>query len=97
MNDDRVPAPRRGWSSQGLRVIDVNDERYWSVFDATVALRPTVTEEQVANMIKLVNLQPAGKRHGGSRRRHVRVYLASDILAVYEKVADLLIASAEVI
>lgn len=85
-----VPAPRRGWSSQNLSVVPLLDPEYWSVFDAAAILGPPkLTEEQVRNLIHLAKLQPAGKRHNGSRRRHVRVYRAADLLRAYDKIADL--------
>lgn len=91
MDDEiSVPAPRRGWSSQGLQVVATNDKRYWSIYDATIILGEPFDEKRVAMLIKLADLKPAGKRHNGSRRRHVRVYLAADILNAHEKAAALM-------
>lgn len=90
MSDDIVPKPRRGWSSQNLPVVELLDERYWSVFDAASLLGPPrLTESRVRDLIRLAGLTPVGKRPNGSKRRHVRVYLAEELLRVYEQVAVL--------
>lgn len=90
MTEPLIPSPRRGWSSQGLPVVAVDDPAYWSVFDAATLLGPpTLSESRVRNLIALANLRPAGKRHNGSRKRHVRVYRAAELLDAYEKVAQL--------
>lgn len=84
----RIPAPRRGWSSQELPVVATTDSNFWSVFDMTITLG--LTKGQVACLITLANLQRAGKRHNGSRRRHVPVYRAQEVLDAFDKVAPLL-------
>jgi len=90
MSDQAAEVPRRGWSSQGLEVVGIDDARYWSVFDAALLLGPpSFAESQVRNLIKLARLEPVGKRYNGSRRRHVRVYHAHEILDAYEKIATL--------
>lgn len=90
MTEPLIPGPRRGWSSRDLAVVAVDDPSYWSVFDAATLLGPPkLSESQVRNLITLANLQPAGKRHNGARRRHVRVYRAVELLDAYEKVAQL--------
>lgn len=94
MNDTAVdrPAPRRGWSSQHLPVVAVDDERYWSVFDMTEIFG--VNKKKVLALIELANLKHIGKRHSGAKKRHVPVYLARDVLdATEEKVAKLLSSS----
>jgi hypothetical protein len=77
-----------------LAVVATDDDRFWSVFDAARMLGSDddsggLSEEKVRNLIKLAGLQPAGKRHNGSRRRHVRVYRAVDLIHAYEKIATL--------
>lgn len=94
MNDiiaDR-PAPRRGWSSQHLPVVAIDDDRYWSVFDMTEIFG--VNKKKVLALIELADLKHIGKRHSGAKKRHVPVYLAKDVLdATEEKVAKLLAGS----
>jgi hypothetical protein len=85
-----VPQPRRGWSSKNLEVVPLLDPRYWSVFDAASLLGPPkLSESQVRDLIHLAGLEPAGKRHNGSRRRHIRVYLAENLIEAYDKIAAL--------
>jgi hypothetical protein len=47
--------------------------------------------EQIRSLIRLAGIQPAGKRHGPSRKggRYVRVYAAIDLIKAYEAVSDL--------
>lgn len=87
MSDDTAPKPRRGWSSQDLPVVPLLDDRYWSTFDAAELLGPSRTS--IRDLIRLAGLKPVGKRPNGSKRRHVRVYLAEDLLRAYEKVSDM--------
>lgn len=90
MSDVTVPQPRRGWSSQNLPVVPLLDERYWSVFDAATLLGPPkLSESRVRNLINLAQLRPVGKRPNGPKKRHVRVYLAADLVRAYEQVAAL--------
>jgi len=89
-DEDKTNQPRRGWSSRDLEVVPLLDPRYWSVFDAASLLGPPrLTEGQVRNLIHLAGLEPAGKRHNGSRRRHIRVYLAENLIEAYDKIAAL--------
>jgi hypothetical protein len=85
------PVLRRGWSSAHLPVIATTDETRWSIADAAALLGPPqLTEVQVRQLVRLAGLKPVGKRFNGSRRRHVRVYVAGDLIKAYEKVATLL-------
>lgn len=90
MNED-TKAPRRGWSSRGLPLVGTTDPAYWSVYDASIMLGPPkLSEKQVRDMINLAGLRPPGKRRNGSRRRHVRVYLAVDLIDAFENIAKLM-------
>jgi hypothetical protein len=85
------PGPRRGWTSSHLEVIATTDGTRWSIADAANLLGPPqLTETQVRHLVRLASLEPVGKRFNGSRRRHVRVYDAQDLIKAYEKVATLL-------
>lgn len=85
------PTPRRGWTSAHLDVVSTTDGTRWSVAEAANLLGPPqLTEAQVRSLVRLANLEPVGKRFNGSRRRHVRVYDANDLIKAYEKVATLL-------
>jgi hypothetical protein len=82
------PAIKRGWTSQQLEVVSNDDVSYWSTADAAMLLAIPAT--QVRSLIRLASIEPAGKRHGPSRRggRYVRVYSAIDIIKAYEAVTD---------
>jgi hypothetical protein len=79
---------KRGWTSQQLEVVSSDDASYWSTADAAILL--AIPAIQIRNLIKLASIEPAGKRHGPSRRggRYVRVYAAIDIIKAYEAVTD---------
>jgi hypothetical protein len=82
---------RRGYATRGLPVVAEDDERYWAVSDAASILGPPeLTEMQVRQLIHLLDMQPVGKRSGGSRRRHVRVYDASKLSRAYAAIASCL-------
>lgn len=84
-------APRRGWSSQDLKVVSTSDDRYWSIADAAELLgSPHLSETQVRQLVKLAGLEPVGKRNAGPRRRHVRVYEAADLIDAFEKIASVI-------
>jgi hypothetical protein len=85
-------ATKRGWSSAGLPVIEGNYDIYWSTAEAAYLLGPpSLTEEQVRQLVHLVGLTPVGKRWvKGRTTRHVRVYRASDLIRVYEAIAALM-------
>jgi len=82
---------RRGYATSTLPVVPPDDERYWSVSDASRILGPPdLTEAQVRQLVHLFGFQPAGKRNGGSRRRHVRVYDAEKLARAYAAIASVL-------
>lgn len=84
-------ASLRGYRTRDLPVIAADDERYWSVGDASLLLGPPqLTEAQVRQLVNLTGLQPKGKRPGGSRRRHVRVYDATELARAYKAIASVL-------
>lgn len=81
-------SPRRGWSSRDLPVVPTLATEYWSVYDAAELLGPpNLSEGQVRSLIDLIKLRPVGKRVNGSRKRHVRVYLAEKLIKAHEAVA----------
>jgi hypothetical protein len=91
MTDERpVPSrPRRGWSSADLAVVATDDVHYWSVADAATLLGPpTLSQAQVRNLVHLAGLQPKGKRYNGARRRHVRVYDATELIEAFDRLAS---------
>lgn len=78
---------RRGWSSADLPVISADDARFWSIADAAVLLGPpTLTPRQFRDLVRVVGLEPAGKRPAGAGRRYVRVYSATDLIVAFEQV-----------
>jgi hypothetical protein len=82
---------RRGYATRSLPVVSVDDERYWSVSDAASILGPPdLSEMQVRQLVHLLNMQPIGKRSGGSRRRHVRVYDAAHLARAYAAIESVL-------
>lgn len=92
MNDIPIdrPTPRRGWSSQDLPVVAIDDARYWSVFDMTELFG--TTEKKVRALIELGELKHVGKRHSGARKRHVPVYLAAEVLSTTQETVENLLA-----
>ena len=88
---DGATAPRRGWSSGNLPVVNEDDPDFWSVADASSLLGPPdLDEAQVRQLVRLAGLEPVGKRNAGSRRRHVRVYPASAFINAFEKIATII-------
>lgn len=86
---------KRGYATKSLSVVAVDDERYWTVSDAAKLLGPPeLSEAQVRQLVNLCSLSPAGKRPGGSRRRHVRVYKAEELIRAYAAIASVLPAAA---
>lgn len=75
----------RGWRSTRLEVVPDTDPKYWSVADAAerVTDEPTLTEPEWRQLVRLAGLVPAGKRRNGARRRHVRVFLAADLVQLH--------------
>lgn len=82
---------RRGYETKYLPVVSPDDPNYWSVSDAAKLLGPPeLTETQVRQLVHLVGMTPKGKRSGGSRRRHVRVYDAGELSRAYAAIASVL-------
>lgn len=88
---------KRGWSSQGLRIISPDDADYWSTADAAQLLGPPqLSQDQVRQLVNLAGLEPAGKRRmtpSGVKGRHVRVYKADDLIKAYDAISGLHSAS----
>lgn len=83
-----MPEVKRGWSSANLRVVR-DDPRYWTVADASRFLGPPdLTEAQVRQLLRLSGIGPVGKRANGPSRRHVRVYDAQELIAAFERLAE---------
>jgi hypothetical protein len=92
---DPAPEKKRGYATGTLPVIAVDDERYWTVADAARLLGPPdLDEAQVRQLVNLCSLEPVGKRPGGSRRRHVRVYRAEQLVRAYQAIASVLTPAA---
>jgi hypothetical protein len=82
---------RRGYATRNLPVIGDDDEDFWSVSDAARLLGPPeLTEAQVRQLVQLTGMIPAGKKRGGSRRRHVRVYQARQLIKAYAAIASVI-------
>lgn len=77
----------RGWSSTGLRTVG-DDETLWTVTDAANLLGPPrLSEIQVRQLVKMLNLKPRGKRRVtplGQPGRHARVYEAEALIKAYD-------------
>lgn len=84
----------RGWSSQGLDVVAQDDPAFWSTADAAKLLGPPqLTQAQVRQLVRLSNIQPAGKRRvtvRGRGGRHVRVYRSTELIKAYEAISAIL-------
>lgn len=82
---------KRGYATRQLPVVAPDDVRFWSVSDAARLLGPPdLDESQVRQLIHLIGLEPTGKRSGGSRRRHVRVYDASRLARAFAAIAGVM-------
>ena len=89
---DGVKLTKRGYATRGLTLVAPDDDRYWSVSDASMILGPPDrTELEVWQLIHLFHLEPAGKRVGGSRRRHVRVYDANVLAKAHAAIASVML------
>lgn len=77
----------RGWSSTGLRTVG-DDETLWTVADAANLLGPPqLSQAQVRQLIRMLSLQPSGKRRVtplGHPGRHARVYEAEALIKAYD-------------
>jgi len=77
----------RGWSSTGLSTVG-DDENLWTVADAAALLGPPrLTQIQVRQLIKMLSIQPSGKRRVtplGRPGRHARVYDAETLIKAYD-------------
>lgn len=75
------------WTSQNLKTVG-DDERYWTVAQAALLLGPPrLTVTQVRQLVRLHRIEPVGKRRStrrGQPGRYARVYLATDLIKVYE-------------
>lgn len=78
---------KRGWSSEGLKTVG-DDPALWTVSDAASLLGPPkLTPAQVRQLVKLFELEPAGKRRvtvRGCGGRHARVYQAELLIKAYD-------------
>ena len=82
---------RRGYATRDLPLVEIDDERFWSVSDAAKILGPPeMSELQVRQMIHLFRFEPSGKRVGGARRRHIRVYDASLLARAHAALASVM-------
>lgn len=83
----------RGWSSDGLRTVG-DDDTLWTVADAANLLGPPqLTQVQVRQLIKMVELEPVGKRRvtpQGRSGRHARVYPAEALIKAYDALSRVL-------
>lgn len=83
----------RGWSSDGLRTVG-DDDTLWTVADAASLLGPPqLTPVQVRQLIKMVDLEPIGKRRVtpvGRPGRHARVYRAEALIQAYDALSRVL-------
>jgi len=77
----------RGWSSDGLKTVG-DDEQLWTVADAAKLLGPPQPSQlQVRQLIKMLDIQPSGKRRvtpAGRPGRHARVYDAQALIKAYD-------------
>lgn len=77
----------RGWSSSGLPTVG-DDETLWTVSDAAKLLGPPqLSEAQVRQLIRMIDIQPVGKRRVtpfGRSGRHARVYPAEALIKAYD-------------
>lgn len=88
---DQDEAGKRGYATRDLPVVSPDDARYWSVADAARLLGPPdLTEAQVRQLVNLTGMVPKGKRFGGARRRHVRVYDADKLAKAYHAIASVM-------
>lgn len=78
---------KRGWLASSLPVVG-DDPALWTAADAARLLGPpTLTTDQVRQLIRMVGLEPVGKRRTGNPRiggRHARVYAAESLIRAYE-------------
>jgi hypothetical protein len=82
----------KGWSSVGLPTVG-DDPYLWTVADAAKLLGPPVlSERRVRDLIRLIGLEPVGKRRVsplGQSGRHARVYECGRLIEAYDRLAGL--------
>lgn len=83
----------RGWSSAGLATV-ADDETLWTVADAAGLLGPPqLTQAQVRQLIRMIQIEPVGKRRVTARGvpgRHARVYPAEALIKAYDALSRVL-------
>lgn len=88
----------RGWSSAGLPTVG-DDETLWTVADAANLLGPPqLTQVQVRQLIRMLDIKPTGKRRVtpfGRGGRHARVYPANALIQAYDALSRALYPSKE--
>ena len=88
-----VALTARGWSSTGLSTVG-DDETLWTVADAATLLGPPqLSEHQVRQLIRMLDIDPVGKRRVtpyGRPGRHARVYEAQKLIKAYDALSRVL-------
>lgn len=82
----------KGWTSKGLVTMG-DDPTLWTVNDAAKLLGPPqLNVNQVRELIKMLGIQPIGKRRvtmRGRGGRHARVYKAETLIKAYDALSRL--------
>lgn len=78
---------RRGWKAQDLPHVG-DDPSLWTAADAARLLGPpTLTTDQVRQLVRMLGLVPVGRRRTGGAHaggRHARVYPAEALIRAFE-------------
>lgn len=78
---------KRGWTAQNLPAVG-DDPELWTAADAARLLGPpTLTTDQVRQLVRMLRLTPVGKRKAGGGStggRHARVYPADALIRAFE-------------
>lgn len=78
---------RRGWTTEGLKVVG-DDDKLWTVAEAACHLtEPTLSVEGVRKLISLFEIEPIGRRRTsphGTSGRYARVYRAVELIDAHD-------------
>ena len=78
---------KRGWKAQSLPVVGYDPELWTAAEAAQLLGPPTLTTDQVRQLVRMLGMTPVGKRKtgtGSTGGRHARVYPAEALIRAFE-------------
>jgi hypothetical protein len=78
---------KRGWKAQSLPVVGYDPELWTAAEAAQLLGPPTLTTDQVRQLVRMLGMTAVGKRKTGTGNtggRHARVYPAEALIRAFE-------------